>query len=434
MKLVKVIPPWLCQTIFVDYKVDVEDGKLVNMNSSDVNIFYLLIFMTSKGYHQTKSLKQYYPFKELLSYLTKKMSTDSLVKSLEKLNNITIHSNLLQGYDDKKIKTFIPFQIKITKNIHNQNNGFEIILDEKFIKSFENPNPIFVLSYEYLTKLKSTQSKLLYLLLGDSLGIYKDKTRNVDIDMLKALLNRDVEFDNDEFAKNLKQAKNQISETDIAVSYTPKKSYVKDENNKVDNVLVEYHFEIQRTKKKPWYTKESKNNEVYVNEEYEVEDEDIDTSEESKNEETNKPFDINEIIENIIDFEIEIYQKSSQPINSMGGLRASIKKKYSSKEQKSSIQKIHLWLEAEKKKLEATDNINPSQGNILSIFDYFNHSAYTINNKYILCDHKGNEKKKTQVETYEFLNNLETTQKVSISNNQETFCKVSRLSVGKFYN
>lgn len=317
MKLVKIIPPWLCQTIFVD-----DEGELKNMDSKDLDIFYLLIFMTSKNYHQTKFLKHFYPFKELQEHLTEEMSTTNLVKKLKKLDNLTIHSNLLQSYDDKKIKTFIPFQIQITKDVNNKNNGFEVTVDAEFIQSFENPNPIFVLSYDYFTKLTSTDSKLLYLLLGDALGTYKTKTRNIELDFLKTILNRDIQYDKYEFVKDLKKAQIQISQTDIAITFTPQESYVKDNNKRMNKIVTGYSFEIERVKNKPRYKKDTKQDEVFKNDDTETAQEQVvvEVVEAAS-------FSIDNIIESIIDYEVEGYEKSSnQKINNMGGFRANIKR------------------------------------------------------------------------------------------------------------
>ncbi len=432
MELIKIIPPWLCQTIFVDVNVNIDgdvDEKLVKMNPNDLNIFYLLIFITSKKYHESKLLTQRYSFSDITTYLNVGMNTKSLKKILIKLDNMIIHSNLFQSYDDRKIKTFMPFQIKIQKDTNNKSSGLEIIVDEKFIKSFEKPNPIFVLSYDYFTSLKSTQSKLLYLFLADAVGTYKTKTRNVEVDILKVLLNRDTEYDINEFKKDLKNAKIQISETDIEITNEEIKDFIKDKDGSMNNQHTGFTFDVTRMKNKPWYKKETKKDEVYVNEILEPMEAEISENGNDIKEE-NTPFSIHKLIESIIDTEVEVYEKTSK-IHSMGGFRTNIKKEFPSN-QHQYMKKIYMWLEEKKMKLESSDDINSTKANVVMIFDHKSHMSFIINYKYLLCDHTGKEKKSNHKDTWKFLNNLSSNYEITITDNPKSFCKVSRLNIGRF--
>lgn len=430
MELIKIIPPWLCQTIFVDVDKD-ENEKLVKMNPNDLNIFYLLIFITSKEYHKTKLLTQRYSFNDIKTHLNAGINTNSLKEILIKLDNIIIHSNLLQSYDDKKIQTFMPFQIKIQKDTNNKSSGLEIIIDEEFIKSFEKPSPIFVLNYDYFTSLKSTQSKLLYLFLADAVGIYKTKTRNVEVDILKVLLNRGIDYDIDEFKKDLKGAKNKISETDIEIKYEEIKDFIKDKDGSMNNELIGFKFDVTRIKNKPWYKKETKKDEVYVNEILEPMEDELSENGNDNIKEENTPFSIHKLIESIIDTEVEAYEKTSK-IHSMGGFRTKIKKEFPSNQQ-TYLKKIYMWLEKEKRKIESSDDINSTKANVVMIFDHKSHVSLIINYKYLLCDHTGKEKKSNHKDTWKFLNNLSSNHEITITDNPKSFCKVSRLNIGIFF-
>ena len=160
MKQIKIIPPWMCHTVF--------HSKL---NSSDLKLFYTLIAMCSFEYHNTK----YTQFIIKVKNIKKELGTDASIKaSLIKLNAMKMTANFFRSYTiDKDIekdrRDFIPFSIDF--GTAKRANNITITVDKDFIDYFEEhnfkkQNGKFSLSYRYLNNLDNTQYQLLYMFLA----------------------------------------------------------------------------------------------------------------------------------------------------------------------------------------------------------------------------------------------------------------------------
>ncbi len=216
MKYTKNFPNWLAQAVFM------RDGEIEGLNGLDYDLFLWLIYHTHKHYFQTKQLSTQFLYTDIKGSFEKSLNTDSIKKSLVKLNGMSVMMNCLKSYGDKKIKEATPFRIKLLVDEEvNKSHGFTVKTDEAFMKSFDNPNPKVTLDYRNTTNVKSVSSKLLYVLLRDAYGNYKNIERNryIDIYDLKELLNVVNEATtNSQLLVNLKKSVKSInSNTDIYI-------------------------------------------------------------------------------------------------------------------------------------------------------------------------------------------------------------------------
>jgi len=216
MKYTKNFPNWLAQAVFM------RDGEIEGLNGLDYDLFLWLIYHTHKHYFTTKQLSTEFLYTDIKESFDKSLNTDSIKKSLVKLNGMSVMMNCLKSYGDKKIKEATPFRIKLLVDEEvNKSHGFTVTTNEAFMKSFDNPNPKVTLDYRNTTNVKSVSSKLLYVLLRDAYGKYKDVERNryIDIYDLKELLNVVNEATtNSQFLVNLKKTVKSInSNTDIYI-------------------------------------------------------------------------------------------------------------------------------------------------------------------------------------------------------------------------
>ncbi|GEM_PF-3897926 len=171
MKQIKNIPNWMCHTNFNNLK----------LNGSDINLFYILIYITSKTYNDYKVTTANYSVKEIKEALN---SSADIKQSLLKLNNLQINVNILKSYtieNMKEEKTITPFSIVCQKNDSNKITYIEITVDRDFIIAFENPNPKFTLSFRYLKNIKNIQAQLLYIFLADRIAKMEMRTRYIDL-------------------------------------------------------------------------------------------------------------------------------------------------------------------------------------------------------------------------------------------------------------
>ncbi|HQS67733.1 MAG TPA: hypothetical protein PLM93_11170 [Sulfuricurvum sp.] len=218
MNYKKNFPNWLAQSVFI------KNGDIEVLNGLDYDLFLWLIYNTHHHYFKTKKLSTEFLYTDIKESFEKSLNTDSIKKSLVKLNGMSVMMNCLKSYGDKKIKEATPFRIKLLVDEEvNKSHGFTVTTNEAFMKSFDNPNPKVTLDYNNTTNVKSVSSKLLYLLLRDAYGKYKDVKRNriIDIYDLKELLNEiNEETTNSQFVVKLKKYVKSInSNTDIYVTF-----------------------------------------------------------------------------------------------------------------------------------------------------------------------------------------------------------------------
>lgn len=217
MKYKKNFPNWMAQSVFM------KEGEVEGLNGLDYDMFLWLIYNTHHHYFKTKKLSTEFLYTDIKDSFEKSLNTDSIKKSLVKLNGMTILMNCLKSYGDKKIMESTPFRIKLLVDEEvNKSHGFTVKTNEAFMQSFDNPNPKVTLDYRNTTNVKSVSSKLLYLLLRDAYGNYKNVKRNriIDIYDLKELLNEvNEETTNSQFVVKLKKTIKSINtNTDIYVT------------------------------------------------------------------------------------------------------------------------------------------------------------------------------------------------------------------------
>ena len=180
----KHYPPHLSQLVFTDL-----NEFAIKINGLDYDLFIFLIYEAHKSYSLEKTDFIEIEYSKVRKTLKSSPNTQSIKSSLQKMGNMTLISNCLQSYGDKEIIiTPKPFEIEIITSENEKSYGFSVKTSKNFLEWFDNPIPKVEVDYDIIFSLKK-MAKLLYLFLKDSLGIYENKNRNVDIDSLKCIMN-----------------------------------------------------------------------------------------------------------------------------------------------------------------------------------------------------------------------------------------------------
>jgi len=410
-ELIKNIPTFMCHLAFVD-----KDGELLKLNGSDVDLFWVLVFMVSKSYYEENIGKAdddekitefgYHIKDEIKEYVK---SNSALKKSIKKLDGLNILVNMMGSYDNKEIKQFTPFRFNYNECSKDEIN---IVVDEDFIKTFEKPQHKYTLNYNYLKLLKNPQAKLLYIILSDRVSSYRRQIRYIDDAMLKILLNKDMDYKKKNFNEVLKKINIDINRdeyTDITFSY--KHESKRKKINAKWKRINRYRFDIRRTKKQEKYIKKNDKSEIYTETEISSQDKTID-----------------DLIDAIVDYEIETYPTK---IKNEGGLRVKIRKpllKY-----KDYIEEIYTFINNKIVDVEENkQDIDINQSNILQ-FTLDRHEYLFIDNNYCLYNNYGEQKTKNPEDTSDFLvDNIDNFYFGTKNNDSKKF-KLSRLNKATFY-
>ena len=212
----KHYPPHLSQLVFTDL-----NEFAIKINGLDYDLFIFLIYEAHKSYSLEKTDFIEIEYSKVRKTLKSSPNTQSIKSSLQKMGNMTLISNCLQSYGDKEIIiTPKPFEIDIITSENEKSYGFSVKTSKNFLEWFDNPIPKVEVDYDIIFSLKK-MAKLLYLFLKDSLGIYENKNRNVDIDSLKCIMNIfRSEYTNSNVITEMKKSIKDINDhSDIHVEY-----------------------------------------------------------------------------------------------------------------------------------------------------------------------------------------------------------------------
>lgn len=413
MKKIKNVPNWLCHTVF--HK---------KLNSSDLKLFYVLIYMCSEKYYKSQKVSEIYKIEDIKKMLNSKSDIRS---GLEKLDGLEITVNYFKSYtvvkgEKKDRKTFIPFRIKFNKTEKGNIEDIIITVDEDFIKAFDNPNPKFSVSYRYLNYLNNTQYQLLYIYLADRVAKMEYRTKQIDTRDLIQLLNRKKGYKLDDLNRDIRECQAILDNGGTDIKFDYKINKIVDKYNK-DKIAYECSFDIYRTKPQPFYKRHDNFEKVFV---------------EKKSEDNNLDEDDIDLVDSIIKDIVDIYQESyTMPIRSMRAFREHIKKEHNLVANKKNILYLYNVIIQNIDIVENNENITLDSGkpNVLAFGEIDNYiDYYTISDEYLL--YKNDELfKETIEETIDFIydsfhiyNNLEA---ISINTMNEKY-KLSRLRTGAF--
>jgi len=231
-----------------------KNKAVVKMTALDFDIILYLIFKCSFEYETNNLLSDTVLYTELKDILPSTPNTDSIKKSLLKIHQLEIKDNLLKSYGDKEHMVHIPFNIKILKdeNNHNKSHGFQVTVDEAFMKLFTNPVPMIKLNYQNTSNLKTFASKKLYLLLKDALGVHKKQPRTIDIREFEYLLNMPSEnTSKSQIVAKVKEAIKRINQgTDIKVTSKTKYKLLLNGKKEIDKIKFEITTQKLKSPKK----------------------------------------------------------------------------------------------------------------------------------------------------------------------------------------
>lgn len=243
MKMKKLFPTHLSQLVFVNSQNEIE-----KINSLDYDLYIWLIYQTHKHYHNTKETYVEFEYSKVKDSLKSNPNTKSIQNSLVKLDGIQIWSNYMESYGDKEILKTTPFHIEVISSDNGKSYGFGVKTSKKFLSWFDNPTPNVEVDYNIIYTLNK-MSKLLYIFLRDSLGVYESKNRNVDIDSLKNMMNVSSGVTlNSNFITQLKKTIKDINEnSNITVDWkVMKKRNLKSGLSEIESVK----FSIQKDENK----------------------------------------------------------------------------------------------------------------------------------------------------------------------------------------
>lgn len=210
----KHFPPYLSQMVFANSK-----RHLKKITVLDYDLLLYLIYITHKEYSLNDTTYIELEYSKIKKSIISKPNPDSIKKSLEKIASLKLVSNYLCSYENKeKIDIDKPFKIELIQADNGKSYGCGIKTSKRFLKIFDNPSPKVEVDYTIIYNLKNKISKLLYLFLKDALGVYKIKTRNVDIERLMNMMN--VDSSNPNFLTQLKKSVKDINKnSNISVDY-----------------------------------------------------------------------------------------------------------------------------------------------------------------------------------------------------------------------
>jgi hypothetical protein len=390
MKQIKIIPPWMCHTVF--------HSKL---NSNDLKLFYVLIAMCSYEYNKTTYTEFSFKIKDIKEALG---TAGSIKTSLVKINDMKITSNFFRSYTiDKDIankrRNFKPFSIDF--GTKKRANNITITVDKDFIDYFEEhnfkkPNGKFSLSYRYLDNIDNIQHQLLYMYLADRVANNRDDVNKyIDTKDLALLMNRPINRKLEYIEDDLRNAEAKFEEVDIDIKFeweTIRK--LRPIKNDKYQTYYECKFIITRTKEQPRYIQATKiKARTFVEKtKYDegLSDDEIDLA--------------NKLIVNIIDFHIQDYKENNnKPIGKMIGFKRTIKANHFLDESKMEILEIDAYIKEKIDTIVNSDDItiDNSYPNSLA-FSNIQSDFYQVNNSYFL--YKNKEQITTTIkDTYRFL-------------------------------
>jgi len=260
------IPTFMCHLAFVDDK-----RKVVELKGSDIDLFWVLVKLTSSRYYnknknksedEVKATGFNYERKDIMAHL----GTNPKIKdAFNKLNGLHIITNLLNSYGNKKIKVYQPFEFDFSYDNFGELQSIDVSIDEDFIKEFNKPKQPFTLSFDYLKKLKSPQAKLLYMILADRVSDYKTQNMPYDEDIFMKMLNKKDKYTIKDAEKEIKKLNKAISEK-TNIKFTVKYDTDRQKIGKDWLMFPKYRFAITRTKPQVRCKKIEYNNEKFLDE------------------------------------------------------------------------------------------------------------------------------------------------------------------------
>jgi len=285
------IPTFMCHLAFVDDK-----RKVVELKGSDIDLFWVLVKLTSSSYYnknkdksedEVKATGFNYERKEIMSHL----GTNPKIKdTFDNLDGLHIITNLLNSYGNQKIKVYQPFEFGFSYDNLGELQSIDVSIDEDFIKEFNKPKQPFTLSFDYLKKLKSPQAKLLYMILADRVSNYKTQNKSYDEDIFMKMINKKNKYKTSKEEDEIKKHKKTITKF-TNITFTIK--YDTD-RQKIGTEWInepKYRFDITRTKPQVRCKKIEYNNEKFVDETVDNTIKDKEVISETKPTETKQQFD-----------------------------------------------------------------------------------------------------------------------------------------------
>jgi len=276
----KHFPPQLAQMVVIDKNTNDEtlekfittdrpnsdEYAVTKINGTDYNLFLWLIYNTHKIYSD-KKLDNPTLFKfeyEDVRATLKDFDTQSIKKSIERLNQMEFIFNYCRSYGDKDYIIVKPFKIKIIESEKKRKDtnisfGFSVKTTDEFMEWFNKPKPLVDVNYSVIFGL-NRMTKLLYLFLRDAYGGYKNTVRHrkVNVQMLKNLMNvHNGKASNTDFIKELRKSKTEINKhSDLTIQ---KMNVVKERDLKSGiSEIVEVKFEMMVDKDKIYTIKTKK--------------------------------------------------------------------------------------------------------------------------------------------------------------------------------
>ena len=241
----KHFPPYLSQMAFAD-----SEGYFEKITVLDYNLFLYLIYKTHKEYSLNDTTYIELEYSKISESIISKPNTGSIKKSLEKIGSLQLVSNYLNSYENKQRIIFNqPFKIELIQSKNGKSYGCAIKTSKRFLKIFDKPTPKVEVDYTIIYNLKNKTSKLLYLFLKDALGIYKIKTRNIDIEEFMDIMNTDrLNIDKPNFLTQLKKSVKDINKnSNISVDYKVRKER-NFESGAYENKSLKFTIEKNNTK------------------------------------------------------------------------------------------------------------------------------------------------------------------------------------------
>ena len=210
----KHFPPYLSQMVFANSK-----RHLKKITALDYDFLLYLIYKTHKEYSLNNTTYIELEYSKIKKEIQSTPNTNSIKESLEKIASLKLVSNYLCSYENKeRIDIDKPFKIELIQADNGKSYGCGITTSNEFLKIFDKPSPKVEIDYTIIYNLKNKISKLLYLFLKDALGVYKIKTRNVDIERLMNMMN--IDSSNPNFLTQLKKSVKDINKnSNIIVDY-----------------------------------------------------------------------------------------------------------------------------------------------------------------------------------------------------------------------
>lgn len=241
----KHFPPYLSQMAFTD-----SEGYFEKITVLDYNLFLYLIYKTHKEYSLNDTTYIELEYSKISESIISKPNTGSIKKSLKKIGSLQLVSNYLNSYENKQRIIFNqPFKIELIQSKNGKSYGCAIKTSKRFLKIFDKPTPKVEVDYTIIYNLKNKTSKLLYLFLKDALGIYKIKTRNIDIEEFMDIMNTDrLNIDKPNFLTQLKKSVKDINKnSNISVDYKVRKER-NFESGAYENKSLKFTIEKNNTK------------------------------------------------------------------------------------------------------------------------------------------------------------------------------------------